>query len=37
MLETALKGSKLYWAWLLLLLVVMGVGGVAWMDQLKRA
>lgn len=36
MLETALKGSKLYWAWLLLLLVVMGVGGLAWMNQLQH-
>jgi molybdopterin-containing oxidoreductase family membrane subunit len=36
MLETALKGSKLYWAWLLLLLVIMGIGGVAWIDQLDK-
>jgi Ni/Fe-hydrogenase subunit HybB-like protein len=33
MLEIALKGSKNYWLWIVLLLAVMGAGALAYVDQ----
>ncbi|MFP4072205.1 MAG: sulfate reduction electron transfer complex DsrMKJOP subunit DsrP [Desulfovibrionales bacterium] len=33
MLELATKGSKTYWAWIIFLLVLIGVGGGAYMIQ----
>jgi len=33
MLEIALKGSKNYWLWIVLLLAVMGAGALAFVDQ----
>ncbi len=33
MLEIALKGSKNYWLWIVLLLAVMGAGAIAYVDQ----
>lgn len=33
MLEIAIKGSKKYWLWIVLLLAVMGAGGLAYVDQ----
>ncbi|WP_029895874.1 sulfate reduction electron transfer complex DsrMKJOP subunit DsrP [Desulfohalovibrio reitneri] len=36
MLETALKGSPRYWGWLVLLLIIMGIGGAAWYVQLDQ-
>ncbi len=33
MLEIAIKGSKNYWLWIVLLLTVIGVGAVAYADQ----
>ncbi len=34
MLELALKGSKRYFAWVAFLLVLIGIGGLAYLDQL---
>ena len=33
MLEIAIKGSKNYWLWIVLLLAVMGAGAVVYIDQ----
>jgi len=36
MLEKALQGSKTYWAWIIFLLAVMGVGSIFYMIQLQK-
>ena len=36
MLEKALTGGKIYWGWLALLLVLMGVGGLCYWQQLAN-
>ncbi len=36
MLELALKGSKRYYGWIAFLLVLIGVGSLAWLDQLMN-
>lgn len=33
MLEKALKGSNLYWGWIIFLLVIMGIGGAFYTQQ----
>ena len=33
MIEKALKGNKGYWAWMLFLLAIMGVGGMCYVQQ----
>ncbi|MDF1577500.1 MAG: NrfD/PsrC family molybdoenzyme membrane anchor subunit [Desulfurivibrionaceae bacterium] len=33
MIEKALSGNRLYWAWLAFLLVIMGVGGLSYVQQ----
>jgi molybdopterin-containing oxidoreductase family membrane subunit len=33
MLEIAIKGSKNYWLWIVLLLAIMGAAGIAYIDQ----
>ena len=36
MLELALKGSKKYWMWISFLTVLIGIGGIVWIDQLMN-
>jgi len=36
MLETALKGSKKYWTWIILLLAVIAVGVIAYLNQYNQ-
>ncbi|MCF8086021.1 MAG: polysulfide reductase NrfD [Desulfohalobiaceae bacterium] len=36
MLEKALDGSKTYWAWIIFLLAVMGVGSIFYIIQLQK-
>ena len=36
MLEKALQGSKTYWAWIIFLLAVMGVGSIFYIIQLQK-
>lgn len=36
MLELALKGNRSYWIWMTGLLVVMGIGGFFYLDQLEH-
>ncbi len=33
MLEIAVKGSKNYWLWIIFLLIVIGIGKIAYLDQ----
>jgi molybdopterin-containing oxidoreductase family membrane subunit len=33
MLEIAIKGSKKYWLWIIFLLLIMGAGAIAYIDQ----
>lgn len=36
MLDSALSGSKKYWAWMFFLLVVIGVGTIAYLQQFQQ-
>ena len=33
MLEIAIKGSKKYWLWIIFLLLIIGAGAIAYIDQ----
>lgn len=35
MLEYALKGSKRYWTWVCFLLVLIGIGFIAYLNQFQ--